>query len=74
MKLSDNHATYKTSCFRKNLYYDVVFKNLLNNSYEHLRDFINKCLCLSEEENLPRVSAELELCNGIWVNIYVLCM
>ncbi|GLV44894.1 RecQ5 helicase [Carabus blaptoides fortunei] len=54
LKLSDNHGRYKTSCFRENLYYDVIFKNLLNQSYEHLRDFINKCLCLSEEENLPR--------------------
>lgn len=32
------------SCFRKNLFYDVVYRNLLENPYQHLWKFIRGCL------------------------------
>lgn len=43
---------YKMSCFRKNLYYDVVFKATLENKYVHLKEFIESCLRSKEHEEL----------------------
>lgn len=40
LKLSKNLSTFKTPCFRNNLYYDVIFQNSIKNEYEHLKDFI----------------------------------
>lgn len=37
-------ANFKTPCFRSNLFYDVLFKELLANPYEHLKDFCLKAL------------------------------
>lgn len=36
--------TFKTSCFRKNLYYDIVYKNTIPDDYIHLSEFIKKRL------------------------------
>lgn len=43
-----NPKSYKTSCFRKNLYYDIVFKNSVQDDFIHLRDFSLKCLKTKE--------------------------
>lgn len=53
LKLASDHKTFKTSCFRSNLYYDVYYPNLLEDPFKHLRDFINKCLNIEEEKDLP---------------------
>ncbi|XP_045155734.1 ATP-dependent DNA helicase Q5 isoform X2 [Echinops telfairi] len=37
-------ATFKTPCFRSNLFYDVQFKELLSDPYENLKDFCLKAL------------------------------
>ncbi|XP_007958056.1 ATP-dependent DNA helicase Q5 [Orycteropus afer afer] len=37
-------ATFKTPCFRANLFYDVQFKELLSDPYENLKDFCLKAL------------------------------
>ena len=37
-------ATFKTPCFRANLFYDVQFKELLSDPYGNLRDFCLKAL------------------------------
>lgn len=55
LKLKEPLCTFKTPCFRENLYYDVIFDDNIKNSYEHLKEFIVECL--EEEENLPLVSA-----------------
>lgn len=39
-----NVKSYKTSCFRKNLYYDIVYKNSIQDDFIHLRDFAQNCL------------------------------
>uniref|UniRef100_A0A6P7GRD3 DNA 3'-5' helicase n=1 Tax=Diabrotica virgifera virgifera TaxID=50390 RepID=A0A6P7GRD3_DIAVI len=54
LKLEKDYKTFKTSCFRDNLFYDVYFPNMLDDPYKHLRDFINDCLNSKEEEDLPR--------------------
>ncbi|XP_055614545.1 uncharacterized protein LOC129760888 isoform X2 [Uranotaenia lowii] len=44
LRLKEPVAKFKTSCFRKNLYYDVVFKNSVQDDYIHLRDYIESIL------------------------------
>lgn len=53
LKLSQSYLTFKTPCFRSNLYYDVLFLNSVMNEYDHLKDFIFKCLGEKEENTKP---------------------
>ncbi|XP_037770244.1 ATP-dependent DNA helicase Q5 isoform X3 [Chelonia mydas] len=48
LKLKQPIATFKTPCFRSNLFYDVQFKELLTDPYTNLKDF---CLKALEEKN-----------------------
>lgn len=36
--------SFKTSCFRKNLFYDIVYKNSIQDDFIHLSQFIANCL------------------------------
>lgn len=42
--LSRPLATFKTPCFRKNLFYDVVFKEAIPDDFIHLRQYVQKCM------------------------------
>ncbi|XP_047102037.1 ATP-dependent DNA helicase Q5-like [Schistocerca piceifrons] len=45
LKLHEPVATFKTPCFRENLFYDVVFKSQIKDDpYENLKDFVMGCL------------------------------
>ncbi|NXN89601.1 RECQ5 helicase, partial [Bombycilla garrulus] len=44
LKLKQPLATFKTPCFRSNLFYDVQFKELLTDPYASLKDFCLKAL------------------------------
>nr|XP_056712068.1 ATP-dependent DNA helicase Q5 [Euleptes europaea] len=44
LKLKLPVATFKTSCFRSNLFYSVQYKELLTDPYENLKDFCLKAL------------------------------
>ncbi|KAK4878364.1 hypothetical protein RN001_010870 [Aquatica leii] len=44
LRLSTSFKTFKTSSFRRNLFYDVYYQNLLDRPYEHLKYFIKSCL------------------------------
>ena len=44
LKLRKNHKTFKLPCFRKNIFYDVQFKDALTDEVEHLKAFVNKSL------------------------------
>lgn len=44
LKLKQPLATFKTPCFRSNLFYDVQFKELLTDPYANLKDFCLKAL------------------------------
>jgi len=46
-------ATFKTPCFRSNLFYDVKFKELLENPYDELLAFCVSCLGEGWEELKP---------------------
>lgn len=54
LRLANDHKTFKTSCFRENLYYDVFFPNILEDAFKHLKNFIEDCLKVKEEEDLPK--------------------
>lgn len=45
-------ATFKTPCFRANLFYDVQFKELLPDPYGNLRDFCLKALGQKADKGL----------------------
>ncbi|XP_038402514.1 ATP-dependent DNA helicase Q5 isoform X4 [Canis lupus baileyi] len=45
-------ATFKTPCFRANLFYDVQFKELLSDPYGNLRDFCLKALGQKADKGL----------------------
>lgn len=53
LRLSADHKSFKTSCFRSNLFYDVYFPNLLENPFKHLKNFIEECLQFDKEKDLP---------------------
>lgn len=42
-------SSFSTPCFRSNLFYDVIFDDSIGNSYQHLKEFIDQCLC--DDEN-----------------------
>ncbi|XP_050175138.1 ATP-dependent DNA helicase Q5 isoform X2 [Myiozetetes cayanensis] len=44
LKLKEPLSTFKTPCFRSNLFYDVQFKELLADPYANLKDFCLKAL------------------------------
>jgi len=39
-----NAEIFQVSCFRSNLYYDVIYKNSMRDDFIELKDYINKCL------------------------------
>ncbi|NWR78692.1 RECQ5 helicase, partial [Centropus unirufus] len=52
LKLKQPLCTFKTPCFRSNLFYDVQFKELLTDPYANLKEF---CLKALEVKNTPGV-------------------
>lgn len=44
LKLKHPVAEYVIPTFRKNLYYDVVFKNSIDNDFEHIQNYVRKIL------------------------------
>ncbi|CAL4163656.1 unnamed protein product, partial [Meganyctiphanes norvegica] len=44
-------SKFKTGCFRSNLFYDVSFKDALEDPFEDLKDFVVKSLGVGWEEN-----------------------
>lgn len=45
-------AIFQVSCFRSNLYYDIIYKNSLQNDFPELKVFIDKCLIENENGDL----------------------
>lgn len=39
-----NAEIFQVSCFRSNLYYDIIYKNSMHDDFIELKDYINKCL------------------------------
>lgn len=53
---------FRSPCFRKNLYYDVVFKNSIQDDFIHLREFINKCLTSNDDTKLNQQPCGIIYC------------
>ncbi|KAK3878866.1 hypothetical protein Pcinc_016526 [Petrolisthes cinctipes] len=51
LKLKKPVAKFKTSCFRPNLFYDVRFKDSLDDPFNELRDFVVEALGDGWEQN-----------------------
>ncbi|ALC45038.1 RecQ5 [Drosophila busckii] len=49
LKLQKPVAQYSTPSFRSNLYYDIVYKNSIEDDFQHLADFAQHCLGDEEE-------------------------
>lgn len=60
-----NPKSFKTPVFRPNLFYDVVYDDLLEDSYEHLKDFI-QCTLGKEDPDTKKVNSS---CYGSWIMI-----
>lgn len=43
---------YRAPCFRKNLFYDVVYKNSIQDDYIHLKSFVDMCLKRSSDKDV----------------------
>jgi ATP-dependent DNA helicase Q5 len=54
LHLKEPVKTFKTPCFRTNLYYDVIYEDTLDDSYTHLADFVKDLLSL-EDEGIKKV-------------------
>ncbi|XP_055856785.1 ATP-dependent DNA helicase Q5 [Episyrphus balteatus] len=52
LKLKCPVTTFKTPCFRVNLFYDIVFKNSIEDDFAHLAKFALHCLG-DEDKSLP---------------------
>lgn len=37
-------SKFTTSCFRSNVFYDVIYDNDIGNLYQHLKEFVDLCL------------------------------
>lgn len=46
---------FRTSCFRKNLFYDICYKVLIHDDFNHLKKYAEKCL-KSVDENEVRAN------------------
>lgn len=56
---------FRAPCFRKNLFYDVVFKNSIMDDFTHLRNFIDKCLKVDESSSETKETKSNQLPCGI---------
>uniref|UniRef100_A0A336LL22 ATP-dependent DNA helicase n=1 Tax=Culicoides sonorensis TaxID=179676 RepID=A0A336LL22_CULSO len=45
-------AMFRTSCFRKNLYYDIVYKVLIRDDFIHLKQYAEKCLASVDDNDV----------------------
>lgn len=55
LKLLKPVAVFKSSCFRPNLFYDVAFKDLLDDTYEDLKKFAMQSLSVGKQDKLEEV-------------------
>lgn len=73
LKLSQSYLTFKTPCFRSNLFYDVLFLNSVMKEYDHLKDFIFKCLGEKEENTKPVSSVQQEELFNVFIGTAKCC-
>ena len=55
LRLRSPIAKFKTSCFRPNLFYDVKFKDIIEDQYQDLKEFALMALGVGESEKVEQV-------------------
>jgi ATP-dependent DNA helicase Q5 len=53
---------FQVPCFRKNLYYDIVYKNSLTDDFIELNHYLQKCLDKSNDSNSKEKSCAIIYC------------
>lgn len=61
-----NPKTFKTPCFRKNLYYDIIYKNTIRDDYIHLSAFITKRLKMKSSTSSKLIDDKDASCGIIY--------
>lgn len=56
LRLKEPVSKFKASCFRKNLYYEVMFKDLVENLMQDLKDFATRVLGVDKKKDLASCS------------------
>ncbi|XP_018318935.1 uncharacterized protein LOC108732553 isoform X2 [Agrilus planipennis] len=57
LRFPESYKTFRSSCFRSNLFYDVYFQNSLDTQiFDHLKSFVAGCLHLRNEDDVPKES------------------
>lgn len=64
LHLKEPISKFITPSFRKNLFYDVVFKNSIEDDFQHLAAFAQHCL--GDEEELKKMSPSKRGCGIIY--------
>ncbi|CAG2060666.1 unnamed protein product, partial [Timema podura] len=62
LRLKKPLASFKTPCFRPNLFYDVVFKDTMENPEKDLVDFALSCF----DENAPTDKQSMKACGIVY--------
>ncbi|XP_053612288.1 ATP-dependent DNA helicase Q5-like [Plodia interpunctella] len=62
LKLLQPVAKYKTQSFRRNLFYDVIFQNCVEDEVGHLLEFLKKCLGAQENVKPKDKNAVIVYC------------
>ena len=55
LQLRQPVAKFKTPCFRSNLFYDVVFKDTVDDPYSNLKEFVLKALSTDSKEDVEDI-------------------
>lgn len=58
---------FRKPCFRKNLFYDIVYKNSIQDDYIHLSDFVVKKLKPKDDKAVPKVRSLTTINRWIYV-------
>lgn len=69
LKLLQPVAKYKTPSFRKNLFYDVVYQNCIEDEIGHLMEFLKNSL--KEDENVKQVSESIMFISNAHIIFFV---
>ncbi|XP_005178786.2 ATP-dependent DNA helicase Q5 [Musca domestica] len=64
LRLNEPIAKFITPSFRKNLFYDVVFKNSIEDDFQHLAGFASHCL--GDEEEFKKTAPAKRGCGIIY--------
>ena len=73
LKLREPVSIFKASCFRNNLFYDVIFKDLLEEPIQDLKDYAISVLTNDQEKGVSlQIIFYLRYCQLSWISYIAL--